>query len=40
MSQSQWDQVNGALAGCDAGHLLVLAGRPLGYPDVSFPWFL
>ncbi len=28
MSPSQWDQINDALAACDAGHLLVLAGCP------------
>ncbi|ELI6431562.1 alkaline phosphatase family protein [Aeromonas salmonicida] len=36
MSQSQWEQVNGALAACDAGHLLVMAGVPVVYRDFSF----
>ncbi|MDM5056166.1 alkaline phosphatase family protein [Aeromonas dhakensis] len=36
MSPSQWDQVNAALAACDTGHLLVLAGVPVVYRDFSF----
>ena len=36
MSPSQWDQINDALAACDAGHLLVLAGVPVVYRDFSF----
>ncbi|MFM4963350.1 alkaline phosphatase D family protein [Aeromonas bivalvium] len=36
MSQPQWDQINGALAACDTGHLLVMAGVPVVYRDFSF----
>lgn len=36
MSPSQWDQINAALAACDSGHLLVMAGVPVVYRDFSF----
>lgn len=36
MSRGQWDRVNEALAACDSGHLLVMAGVPVVYRDFSF----
>lgn len=36
MSREQWDQINGALADCGEGHLLVMTGVPVVYRDFSF----
>ena len=36
MSREQWDQINGALADCGEGHLVVMTGVPVVYRDFSF----